>query len=130
MLPATDHSIRWSRYHDLPATEKTVIRLKALIGSSTTKTVFVTAMVATGTRAPDGKPWSAKVLNPVLDKLRVTELLDENLACDTGLLHPVAAEAAASPEGERLIQAVQSTFPAAGRRPYYSYTMQTDEDAL
>jgi superfamily II DNA or RNA helicase len=130
MLPATDYSIRWSRYHDLPATEKTVIRLKALIGSSTTKTVFVTAMVATGTRAPDGKPWSAKALNPMLDKLRATGLLDENLACDTGLLHPVAAEAAASPEGERLIQAVQSTFPADGRRPYYSYTMQTDEDAL
>src|SRR5262245_8002308 len=118
MPRAADRSILWSRYEDLSATEKTVIRLKALIGSMTSKTMLVTAMVATGTRAPDGKAWSPKALNPVLDNLKGKGLLDENLACAMGLLHPIAADAAGSAEGERLVQAVRSTFPADGRRPY------------
>jgi hypothetical protein len=130
MPRAADRSILWSRYEDLSATEKTVIRLKALIGSMTSKTMLVTAMVATGTRAPDGKAWSPKALNPVLDNLKGKGLLDENLACAMGLLHPIAADAAGSAEGERLVQAVRSTFPADGRRPYYSYSMQNDENAL
>ena len=129
-MPAADPSTLWSRYQHLPSPEKTVLRLKALIGGPTTKTLFAAAMATTNTRAPDGKAWSLKALNPLLDDLKAKKLLDENFACMAGLLHPVAADAADSPEGAMLVQAVRSTFPPDGRRSYYSYSMQDDQDAL
>src|SRR3954452_20645248 len=78
LMPAADPSTLWSRYQPLLSPEKTVLRLKALIGGPTTKTLFATAMAATTTRAPDGKAWSLKALNPLLDDLKATKLLDEN----------------------------------------------------
>ena len=129
-MPTADPSTLWSRYQHLPSPEKTVLRLKALIGGPTTKTLFAAAMAATNTRAPDGKAWSLKALNPLLDDLKAKKLLDENFACMAGLLHPVAADAADSSEGVMLVQAVRSTFPPDGRRPYYTYSMQDDQDAL
>ena len=62
-MPAADPSTLWSRYQHLLSPEKTVLRLKALIGGPTTKTLFAAAMAATTTRAPDGKAWSLKALN-------------------------------------------------------------------
>jgi superfamily II DNA or RNA helicase len=130
MPRSLDPSLLLSRYAGLSTTEKTVLRLKALIGPATNKTQFAMAMKATGTRAPDGKSWSIPTLNPVLETLRVKGLLDDNLACIETLLHPVAADAADSPEGPALIDAVQAMPAAMGRDYYYSYTMQTDADAL
>ena len=66
-MPIADPSTLWSRYQHLSSPEKTVLRLKALIGGPTTKTLFAAAMAATNTRAPDGKAWSLKALNPLLD---------------------------------------------------------------
>src|SRR3954471_7327517 len=129
-MPAADPSTLWSRYRPLLSPEKTVLRLKALIGGPTTKTLFAAAMAATTTRAPDGKAWSLKALNPLLDDLKAKKLLDDNFSCMAGLLHPVAADAADSPEGAMLVQAVRSAFPVDGRRPYYTYSMQDDQDAL
>ena len=73
-MPAADPSTLWSRYQHLPSPEKTVLRLKALIGGPTTKTLFAAAMAATNTRAPDGKAWSLKALNPLLDDFKAKKL--------------------------------------------------------
>ena len=84
--PATE----WSRYAGLPAVDKTVMRLKALIGAATTKTAFFNAMRATETRAPDGKAWSVGALNPILDRLQKKGLLGEDYACVPSLLGSVS----------------------------------------
>jgi hypothetical protein len=65
-IPATE----WSRYAGLPAVDKTVMRLKALIGAATTKTAFFNAMRATETRASDGKAWSIGALRACLTEFR------------------------------------------------------------
>src|SRR5689334_19155586 len=125
--PATE----WSRYAGLPAVDKTVMRLKALIGAATTKTAFFNAMRATEIRAPDGKAWSVGALNPILDRLQKKGLLGEDYACVPSLLHPITVDTIDGVEGKVLIKAVHSAFPADNRRgAYYSYSMQADDDAL
>ncbi|MGZ8282601.1 MAG: hypothetical protein ACXWUN_06565 [Allosphingosinicella sp.] len=120
----------WTRYQSLPPTKKLVMRLKALIRSATNKTTFVAALVATRRRAADGKAWTVKSVNEVLDELRKEGLLDEVFTCPKELLHPVAVDAAAGPDAACLIAAVRSTFPDVSPRAYaYNYSLQTDEDA-
>ncbi|MDZ3838187.1 MAG: hypothetical protein U0S49_12520 [Rhodospirillales bacterium] len=119
----------WTRYQDLSATEKLVMRLKALIGSYTNKTAFVSAMVATHSRAADGRAWTVKSANEALAGLQKLELLDDSFTCPKSLLHPVAADAAGGPDAESLIAAVRSTFPDVSARAYsYHYILRADED--
>ena len=119
----------WARYQDLSATEKLVMRLKALIGSYTNKTAFVSAMVATHSRAADGRAWTVKSANEALAGLQKLELLDDSFTCPKSLLHPVAADAAGGPDAESLIAAVRSTFPDVSPRAYsYHYILRADED--
>ncbi|MFZ1413268.1 MAG: DEAD/DEAH box helicase [Defluviicoccus sp.] len=119
-----------TRYQGLPPTKKLVMQLKALIGSTTNKSDFVSAMVATGSRAPDGKAWSYKSISEVLGDLRKRELLDDGFTCPGALLHPLAADAASGPDAKHLIEAVRATFPSVSPRAYaYNYSLQTDENA-
>ncbi|MEI7606453.1 MAG: DEAD/DEAH box helicase [Rhodospirillaceae bacterium] len=46
------------------------------------------------------------------------------------LWHPLAVECFASPKGPALLAAVCNVFPADSRRPYYSYSLQSDWNAL
>jgi superfamily II DNA or RNA helicase len=110
----------------LSATERLVLRLKSLIGLATNKAEFVSVMNATGIRTADGKAWSYKPVNEVLDRLSSLRLLDETFSCPADLWHPLAVEALAAPEGEVLLSAVLSFFPVDNRRPYYSYSIQDD----
>ncbi len=122
----------WSRYQGLVPAAKTVLRLKALIGSATNKTLFFKALAATGSRAPGGKAWTLKAVNPVLGDLVVQGLLDDGFVCPAALLHPLAVDAAGSTDGPALTGAVRACCPA-GPRPYYygyDYSMLGEDNAL
>ena len=92
----------WDRYSGLPAGAKLVLRLKSLMFLPTNKTAFLECLSRSGLRAPDGKAWSSSSVNVVLEELQSQRLLTEDLACPPALLHPVAADAAASAESDVL----------------------------
>jgi len=120
----------WDRYARLPAGPKMVLRLKSLVFLPTGKTVFLECLTRAGLRASDGKAWSSRSLNTVLDDLVRQGLLTQDLACARALLHPVAVDAVQAAEGEQLVSAVRKAFPARRSSSYYSYGQQLDADAL
>src|SRR3954471_21744335 len=120
----------WDRYARLPAGPKMVLRLKSLVFLPTGKTVFLECLTRAGLRASDGKAWSSRSLNSVLDDLVRQGLLTQDLACPPALLHPVAVDAVQAAEGEQLVSTVRKAFPARRSSSYYSYGQQLDADAL
>ncbi|MEI8396450.1 MAG: DEAD/DEAH box helicase [Rhodospirillaceae bacterium] len=110
----------------LHPTDRLVVRLKAFIGVATNKGEFLAVMNATGIRAPDGRPWSAQIVNPALDRLKSLGLLDEVYACPIELWHPLALEVFTAPEVQTLLDAVLRSFPESNRYAYYQYTLQSD----
>ncbi len=120
----------WNLYAGLPAGPKTILRLKSLVFLPTGKTAFLECLTRAGLRAPDGKAWSSRSLNAVLDELFRQGLLSEDLTCAPALLHPVAVDAVQAAEGEQLVEAVRRCFPARRNSPYYSYAPQLDAEAL
>ncbi len=120
----------WDRYARLPAGPRLVLRLKSLVFLPTNKTVFLQCLTRSGLRAPDGKAWTASLLNIVLDDLLGQGLLTAELACAPALLHPVAVDAAGSEDGEMLAAAVRKAFPARPVIPYVYGTRRPDLDAL
>ncbi len=117
------------RYRGLAPDARTALRLKAMIGGDTNKSLFVVCMGATGTKGPDGRAWSFKTVNSVLEQLRSKGLVSDQTSCVGPLLHPVTVDAMAASEGGRLLDAVFRTFPADGQRPYYPYSIADDEHA-
>ncbi len=97
---------------------------------STNKTAFLDCLARSGLRAPDGKAWSSRSVNVVLEELLGQGLLTEDLACPPALLHPVAVDAAASADGELLVAAVLRAFPARRSMSYHSSGEQIDCDAV
>jgi len=120
----------WHCYACLPAGPKQVLRLKSLVFLPTNKTAFLDCLTRSGLRAPDGKAWSSRSVNVVLEELLGQGLLTEDLACPPALLHPVAVDAAASADGELLVAAVLRAFPARRSMSYYSSGEQLDCDAV
>ena len=120
----------WHRYARLPAGAKLVLRLKSLVFLPTNKTAFLDCLTRSGLRAPDGKAWSSRSVNVVVEELLGQGLLPEDLACPPVLLHPVAVDAAASADGELLVAAVLRAFPARRSMSYYSSGEQLDCDAV
>lgn len=122
----------WSSYQHLPPPDKTIMRLKALIGTCTTKTLFLSTLGDTKTVGFDGNPWSHKNLNPALDNLIHHGLLQMDYSCTGLMLHPIAADAGESQEAPLLAKAICMNFPANNRTRsnQYSYILQTDWDAM
>ncbi|MDQ2803196.1 MAG: DEAD/DEAH box helicase [Pseudomonadota bacterium] len=121
----------WDRYTGLSTGLKLVLRLKSLVFLPTTKTVFLECLTRSGLRGPDGKAWSSRSLNAVLDELVRQGLLTEDLACAPSLLHAVAVDAAQAPEAGSLVEAVRKAFPVRRNNPYsYASSQQFDADAL
>jgi len=120
----------WHRYTHLPAGSKQVLRLKSLVFLPTNKTAFLDCLTRSGLRAPDGKAWSSRSVNTVLEELLGQGLLTEDLACPPTLLHPVAVDSVASTDGEVLVAAVIRAFPARRNTSYYSSGEQLDCDAV
>ncbi|MEI6986259.1 MAG: hypothetical protein WCK65_09025, partial [Rhodospirillaceae bacterium] len=114
---------------ELTPTERMVLRLKALIGWTNDRGALLS--VVTGTRAPDGRPWSGKMLGALLDRLKSLGLLDESLSCPAPLLHWLTVEALAAPEGQDLLASVLRSFPEHSRLAHdYSYTFYSDLNVL
>jgi hypothetical protein len=120
----------WHRYTHLPAGSKQVLRLKSLVFLPTNKTAFLDCLTRSELRAPNGKAWSSRSVNIVLEELLGQGLLTKDLACPPTLLHPVTVDAAASADGELLVAAVLLAFPARRSVSYYSSGEQFDCDAV
>jgi len=120
----------WDRYAQLPAGAKLVLRLKSLVFLPTNKTEFLDCLTRSGLRAPDGKAWSSRSVNVVLEELLHQDLLTEGLGCPPALLHPVSVDAAASADSKLLVAAVLRAFPARRSMSYYSSGQQLDCNAL
>ena len=109
----------WERYTRLPPGPKTVLRLKSLVFLNTTKTGFLECLTRGGVRTPDGRAWAGASVNVALEVLSRERLLSEDLACLPALLHRVAIDAVAAPEGELLIAAVRRAFSPRPAGLYY-----------
>jgi superfamily II DNA or RNA helicase len=114
----------WEAYLALPPGPRTVLRVKALVVSVTTKTAFLECLNRGGVRTPEGKSWTGAVANPALDVLQKHSLLTADLACVPALLHPVAMDAAAAPEAEKLFAAAQRFFSPSSSSLGYSSPMR------
>ena len=109
----------WERYARLPPGPKTVLRLKSLVFLSTNKSAFLDCLARSGVRTPEGRAWAGPAVNAALEVLRREDLVDVNHVCLPELLHPVAIDAVAAPEGEHLVAAVRRAFPVRPDRAYY-----------
>jgi len=125
-----DTQTLWDRYTRLPPGPKTVLRLKSLVFLASNKSVFFDCISRSGLRTPEGRAWTVAAVNPVLELLRREDLLDVDLACPLVLLHPVAIDAVASPEGERLIAAVRRAFPPQLAGMYQLSKPMTDPEPI
>jgi superfamily II DNA or RNA helicase len=105
--------------------ERTILSLKALIGTATAKTPFLECL----NRLPQTTPaWTSKTLTPVLEDLRGKGLLTDDLACLPALAHPLAVQALASPDGAALIEAIRVALPQDDGRMWDRRSME--ENAL
>ena len=110
----------WDRYVQLTPGLRRLLWLKGLIVPPITKSDFVECLRATGSRAPDGKAWSAVSANTGFDALRRQWLMTSDNACPPALLHPVAVDAGASGDADALAAAITRILP--GQRPVYHYS--------
>ena len=119
-----------ARYARLPASSKVVLQLKSLVFLPTGKAVFAACLAATRLHAPDGRIWSSRSVNVVIDELLRLGLLTGELACPVPLLHPVAVDAMLSQHGSALAEAVRRNFPAQHSVSYAVQSLLTDPEAL
>ncbi|CAH2602818.1 ATP-dependent helicase [Rhodovastum atsumiense] len=117
-------------YGDLPAGERMVLRLKALVGLPTNKTTFFECLTRGNLRTPEGRAWNGPLVNAALERLRRQRMLTEDLACVPALLHPVAIDAVTCAGGAALVAAVRRAFAPPPPSPYsFGYT-RTESDLL
>lgn len=111
----------------LTPAERSLLRLKALVGVATNKGDFLILLSGSGLASPSGGAWSYASVNPILNRLLSLGLLAPDFSCVESLRHPLAIEMIAAPEGRVAAEAVRRLFPApAYRRLYYSSSPQTD----
>ena len=136
IAPAADARTHTTLRDDLPEqlarlteAERTLLRLKALVGVATNKSDFLSMANASGIAGPGGASLTSNTINPMLNRLLSLGLLNADFACVELLRHPLAIEMIAAPEGGKAAEAVRRIFPAAARSAYYSYSPQSDPGA-
>ena len=136
IAPAADSPRRATPREDLPEqlarlteAERTLLRLKALVGVATNKSDFLSMANASGIAGPGGASLTSNTINPMLNRLLSLGLLNADFSCVESLRHPLAIEMIAAPEGPKAAEAVRRIFPAAPRSVYYSYSPQSDPGA-
>jgi len=111
----------------LTPAERSLLRLKALVGVATNKGDFLTLSSGSGVAAPGGGGWSHPTVNPILNRLLSLGLLKPDSSCVESLRHDLAIEMIAAPEGARAAEAVRRLFPAPELRRYrYSPASQSE----
>ena len=136
IAPAADSPRRATPREDLPEqlarlteAERTLLRLKALVGVATNKSDFLSMANASGIAGPGGASLTSNTINPMLNRLLSLGLLNADFSCVESQRHPLAIEMIAAPEGPKAAEAVRRIFPAAPRSVYYSYSPQSDPGA-
>jgi superfamily II DNA or RNA helicase len=125
--PSLSSAALWDRYVRLPPEAKLVLRLKSLIVPGVPRGDFANVLARTGLRTIAGRSWSSQSVNPVINDLLSQGFLTADLDCEPGLLHHVAADAAASEDAKLLAQAIRLVLPAQNPNRYYE---STDSKAL
>ena len=111
----------------LTAVERGVLRVKALVGGVMNKNDFLTLLSRSGVTALNGGAWTANGLQTVLNRLLSLGLLKPDFSCIEILLHTLAIELVAAPEGPMAVGAVRQMFaPPASRMEYYSRSAHFD----
>jgi superfamily II DNA or RNA helicase len=130
-----DRQMLWRSYESLLPYQKTAMRLLALVGDQIPRGIFVQALAASRTRAPDGKSWSNRSAEALLLALRAQGLLEKDLTCVASIAHQVALDAAESEHGPLIVGALARVLPRSHReRPdnffwnYHSYELANDRD--
>lgn len=93
--------------------ERTVLTVKALVGPATGKTLFLNCLNRLGSSRP---AWTGKTLAPVLEILRSTGLLTDELVCAPHIAHILAVDALASADGAAMVEAIRATMAQDDRR--------------
>jgi hypothetical protein len=118
----------WQRFLGLPADAKQILRLKSLVFLPTTRDVFQDCLIRSGLRMQNGRAWSNGTINPLLEDLKARRLLNADLACTPLLLHPVAIDAVASPDGKLMLEAVARAFATPSGASSYRYVSPSFAD--
>ena len=115
--PAADPPARTTLRDDLPEqlarlteAERTLLRLKALVGVATNKSDFLTMANASVIAALGGASLTSNTINPMLNRLLSLGLLNADFSCVESQRHPLAIEMIAAPEGPKAAEAVRRIF--------------------
>src|ERR1700730_11080082 len=132
-----DRQMLWRIYQGLLPHQKTALRLTGLVVDQIPRGTFVQALAATRSRAPDGKAWSGRSVQELLEALRAQGLLESDLTCAAAIRHQIAADAAVGEQGALLIRALARALPHSDHeRPntfpylYHRYELADDRDLL
>ncbi len=108
-----------------------LLRLKSLIVPGATKSEFVECIKASGSRTPDGKIWTAVLVNTWSDELRRQGLMTAENACAPALLHQVAADGGSSEDADALVTSIRTVLPSQVLSSnYYASTRMVTRDAV
>ena len=113
------------RYARLPPGPKMVLQIKSLVFLPTTKSVFADIFSRSGLKTPEGRAWSSQSINAALELLGREQLLTDDLTCVPSLLHPVAIDAVAAPDGGQMVAAIRYAL-APSSSYFYVSTMLSD----
>ncbi|MGO8780682.1 MAG: hypothetical protein ACLQKK_17515 [Rhodomicrobium sp.] len=104
----------WEHYQALPAGQKAIVRLKALMDPPVNRTNFQEAARKAGLQL-GGKPFSWSSLNGELQMLQRKGLLTADFACAPEILHMAAVDACASADAADLAGAAKAVMPKSNR---------------
>ena len=101
-------------FQDLPPTEKSLVETLAVVHERVSKSNFATCLRKLKVRTPDGKFFSAKTLEPYLEKLTDAGLVASEgiyFKCSPKISEAVARHIAEQGRFEEFADAVRSMFP-------------------
>jgi superfamily II DNA or RNA helicase len=107
----TPNSDLWQAYLDLPADQKTIMRIESLTIPPFGRYNLQNHLPRTELPGPNGKIWSSNAVRIALDALTRKGLLTQNSGCDATLLHPVAVDAMSSSDAAPMISMIQAKYP-------------------
>jgi len=108
--PRPEIEAAWERYTRLPPGPKVVLQIKSLVFLPTNKSILSDILSRIRLKTPEGRAWNGQSINAALDVLGRERLLTDDLACVASLLHPVAIDAIAAPDGELMVAAIRQAF--------------------
>jgi superfamily II DNA or RNA helicase len=128
--PDAAQSAEWDRYTRLPPDLQAVMRLKSLLVPHVGKSKFTDTMLRANLRTQVGRAWTAQAIAAAIEALQTQGMLTDSLDCPPNLLHPIAVEAAACAETERLVGGILKMLSPRQTQYYYGYADPYDREAM